>query len=299
MSAHDWVRDHRYHHKYTDTDKDPYNIKKGFWYAHVGWLVWNRDRPNTDISDLEKDPVLVFQHEYFNALALLTGWAIPMFICGYFWGDYHGGFYIAAVLKSVIVHHCVFCINSLAHYCGDTPFNDSISPRENLLCSVLTMGEGYHNFHHEFPNDYRNGVDFTAFDPTKWMIALLEKVGLAWDLKRTPADQIVLSRLQMIQRKVDRAKEGIFTGKPLNELPYYTKAQVADMCSKGEQLVMEGDLVYDVKEFASIHPGSQQLIKNNLGKDITRSFNGGVYAHSNAAKNILQTLRCGKIIKQA
>jgi len=299
MSAFDWVRDHRAHHKHTDTDKDPYDISKGFWYAHIGWLVWKRERPNSDISDLEKDPVLVFQHEHFNALAFISGWLIPTLVCGYFFNDYRGGFFIASVLKTVALHHSIFCINSLAHYWGDGPFNDSISPRENLICAILTMGEGYHNFHHEFPNDYRNGVHFTAFDPTKWAIAFLEKMGLATDLKRTPEDQIRLSKIQMIQRKVERERQLIFTGKPLEELPFYSKAKVTEMCAKGERLVIEDDTVYDVKIFEAHHPGGSNYIKNNIGKDISHSFHGGVYGHSNAAKNMLQTLRCGRLMKHA
>jgi len=210
MSAINWVKDHRAHHKYTDTEKDPYNSKRGFWWAHAGWLLWKRERPNTDVRDLEQDLVLVIQHKLFIIWALLFGWVIPTLICGYFWDDFRGGFYIAAVLKTVILHHCIFCINSLAHYSGDAPFNDTTTPRENVLCAVLTLGEGYHNFHHEFPNDYRNGVHFTAFDPTKWFIAALERLGLAHDLKRTKMDHIKLSELQMIQKKVDEQKKPYF-----------------------------------------------------------------------------------------
>jgi len=181
-------------------------------------------------------------------------------------------------------------------YCGDAPFNDTSTSKENLLCAILTEGEGYHNFHHEFPNDYRNGVHWSAYDPTKWFIATLEFLGLACDLQRTPEELIKLSRLQMIQRQIDREKKGIYTGKPINELPYYTKEEITELCKeKGEQLVIEGDLVYDVKDFTSKHPGGSKILMNNIGRDITKSFNGGVYPHSNAAKNILQTLRCGRL----
>lgn len=295
MSAINWVKDHRAHHKYTDTDKDPYNSKRGFWWTHVGWLMWKRDRPTTDVSDLEQDPVLVIQHKLFIVWAFLFGWLLPTLVCGYLWNDFRGGFYIAAVLKTVILHHCIFCINSLAHYAGETPYNDTTTPRENVFCAILTMGEGYHNYHHEFPNDYRNGVHLTAFDPTKWVVATLEFLGLAYDLKRVDADQIKLRKLQMIEKKVEEQKKNIFLGKPLSELPIYTREQVYDKCSQGEKLVIEGNLVFDVKEFASEHPGGEQYIKNNLGKDITRAFNGLVYAHSNAARNVLQTLRCGRL----
>lgn len=296
MSAMDWVRDHRAHHRYTDTDKDPYNIRRGFWYAHIGWLIWKRQRPNSDISDLEKDPVIRFQHEWINTLSFIFGWGIPTLICGLMWDDYRGGFFIASVFKCVVQHHCIFCINSLAHYMGEGTFNDEITPRDNLLCAIITFGEGYHNFHHEFPNDYRNGVHWSAYDPTKWFIAALEWLGLASDLTRTPSDQIKLSKIQMIQRQMEREKKSIFTGKPINELPYYTREEVAELCSKkGEKMVIEGDMVYDVSEFTTLHPGGSGFINNNIGKDITKSYNGGVYSHSNTAKNLLQTLRCGRL----
>jgi len=298
MSAINWVKDHRAHHKYTDTEKDPYNSKRGFWWAHAGWLLWKRERPCSDVSDLEHDPVLIIQHKLFAVWAFLFGWGIPTLFCGYFWGDYRGGFYIASVFKTVVLHHCIFCINSLAHYSGDTPFSDTTTPRENVLCAVLTMGEGYHNFHHEFPNDYRNGVQITAYDPTKWFIATLEYLGLAHDLKRTDMDHVQLSKIQMIQKKIDEQKKVIFLGKPVSELPYYTREQVADLCCKGEQLVIEGDMVFDVHEFAPKHPGGYQYVKNNLGKDITSAYSGAVYAHSNAARNLLQTLRCGRLVEQ-
>jgi len=93
-------------------------------------------------------------------------------------------------------------------------------------------------------------------------------------------------------------KKVIFLGKPVSELPYYTREQVADLCCKGEQLVIEGDMVFDVHEFAPKHPGGYQYVKNNLGKDITSAYSGAVYAHSNAARNLLQTLRCGRLVEQ-
>jgi len=295
MSAINWVKDHRAHHKYTDTDKDPYNIQRGFWWAHIGWLMWKRERPNSDVSDLERDPVLVIQHKYYIIWAILFGWCLPTWVCGYFWGDYRGGFFIASMLRTVVQHHMIFSINSWAHYAGDTPFSDTTSPRENLLCAMVTMGEGYHNFHHEFPNDYRNGVHASAYDPTKWVIATLEFLGLATDLKRTSKDQIRLSEIQMIQKKLDQERKGIYVGRPLSELPFYTREEVAELCCKGESLVIEGDLVFDVKKFVTMHPGGSQYIISYMGKDITKAFNGAVYNHSGSAKNLLQTLRCGRL----
>lgn len=84
--------------RYTDTDKDPYTIKKGFWYAHLGWLLWQREPPKSDIRDLQRDPVMRFQDEYYAPLALFQGLILPTAIAGMFWGDWMGGFLIAGTL---------------------------------------------------------------------------------------------------------------------------------------------------------------------------------------------------------
>jgi len=298
MSAIDWVTDHRAHHKYSETDLDPYNIKKGFWWAHMGWLFWKREMPKTDVSDLKRDPVLVFQHEHFFELALLSGWVIPTLLCGLLWNDWRGGFFIAAVSKTVALHHIIFCINSAAHTFGDANYNDGITPRDSLLLALFTCGEGYHNFHHEFPNDYRNGFHSSAIDLNKWIIYILEQLGLATSLKRTSPDQVKISRLQMIQRKVERESAGIFVGKPLESLPYYSVEEVQEMVQKkGAMLLLKDDLVYDVKSFIGQHPGGKGYLSSYMGKDIGGPFGGGVYAHSNSAQNILQTLRCGRLFR--
>ena len=151
----DWSKDHRAHHRYTDTDKDPYSIKKGFWHAHWGWLFLAPEKEaRADISDLQADPILRFQHKYYSVLAVLFGIMLPTLICGYGWGDFRGGFFIAGILARVVVMHSTFCINSVAHYMGDITYS-TISARDNWVTSLITFGEGFHNGHHEFPFDVR------------------------------------------------------------------------------------------------------------------------------------------------
>jgi len=209
------------------------------------------------------------------------------------------GFFVAAVFKTVLLHHGIFSINSWAHCWGEATFNSDISPRDSVWCAIWTLGEGYHNFHHEFPNDYRNGSHFTAFDPTKWFIAALESLGLAINLKRHTPDQIRLCKLQTIQRKTEEEKRTIFKGTPIELLPYYSNDQLVDMIhNRGALLLTLDEIVYDVREFIKTHPGGKNFIQSYIGKDIAASFNGGVYSHSNAAKNLLQTLRCGRLMKQ-
>jgi stearoyl-CoA desaturase (delta-9 desaturase) len=101
-----------------------------------------------------------------------------------------GGFIMVVCLRIVVVLHSSFFINSFAHTFGKRPYDSSQSARDNWLCAVLTNGEGFHNFHHRFPMDYRNGYRWYHWDPSKWCIYLMSKVGLAWDLKRTSAQRI-------------------------------------------------------------------------------------------------------------
>lgn len=295
MSVIDWCLDHRAHHKYTDSEKDPYNAKKGFWYCHVGWLLWKRKMPNSDISDImsEHGWVLRIQHALYLPIGFAIAWALPIYICGHFWDDWWGGFYFASVFKSVLLHHGIFCINSYAHMFGETTFTDQFTPRDSLFAAILTTGEGYHNFHHEFPNDYRNGIHWNAYDPTKWFIATLEYLGLAWDLKRTPECVIEKARLLSLSKKVEQKRSTFFWGAPIESLPYYTKDDIQRKSSR-ESLVVMDKIVYDVKEFVNKHPGGNDILSAYIGKDITYAFNGGVYKHTHSAKNILDTLRVGR-----
>lgn len=153
-----WARDHRAHHRYTDTDKDPYSIRKGLLYSHLSWMVMKQNPKRigrTDISDLNGDAVVVWQHRNYIKLVFVMGLVVPMFVAGLGWGDWWGGFVYGGILHIFFVQQATFCVNSLAHWLGDQPFDDRKSPRDHVLTALITFGEGYHNFHHEFPSDYR------------------------------------------------------------------------------------------------------------------------------------------------
>lgn len=192
----EWSTDHRNHHLYTDTDKDPYSIKKGFWYAHIGWLLVldTSKRDFSNVDDLMKDPIVRFQHKFFIPLALFMGFALPTAIAA-LWGDALGGLIIAGFLRTVINHHVTFAINSVCHVFGKRIYSEKQSARDNWFTALFTFGEGYHNFHHQFPLDYRNGIRYYQYDPTKWLIRLLSYVGLAYDLKRVDEHRIMRYRL--------------------------------------------------------------------------------------------------------
>jgi stearoyl-CoA desaturase (delta-9 desaturase) len=206
-SAWAWCSGHRRHHlNVDDVDRDPYSALRGFWFSHIGWML--RDYPSgrqdfTNIPDLRRDPMLMFQHRFYVPLVLVTNVGFPL-AAGWLIGDVWGTFLLAGVLRLVLSHHFTFFINSLAHMWGTRPYTDENTARDNPVLAFFTYGEGYHNFHHIFAHDYRNGVRWWQWDPTKWLIASLQVVGLTRRLKRTPVFQIQRALLAM---QFQRAQE--------------------------------------------------------------------------------------------
>jgi stearoyl-CoA desaturase (delta-9 desaturase) len=203
-SALAWCSGHRKHHlNVDDIDNDPYSARRGFWFSHIGWML--RDYPSgrldlSNVPDLRKDPMLAFQHRHYLALTLATNFGLPV-LFGLIFRDVWGMMILAGFARLVWSHHVTFFINSLAHMWGKQPYTEDNSARDNPVIAVLTYGEGYHNFHHIFAHDYRNGVRWWQWDPTKWMIAGLQLVGLTWRLKRTPVFQIRRAQLDMQFRR--------------------------------------------------------------------------------------------------
>jgi stearoyl-CoA desaturase (delta-9 desaturase) len=198
-SALAWSADHRRHHKFVDHDEDPYDISRGLFHAHIGWLLFRRgpDTPLTWVRDLQKDRLAWLQHEYYVPIAIFMSFALPAII-GYLYGGANaalGAFLLSGFARVVLVHHSTFCINSLCHWIGDRPYSSHCSARDSFLMAVFTFGEGYHNFHHEFQYDYRNGVKPWQYDPTKWAIWLLNKVGLVSNLRTVPEEKILKAQI--------------------------------------------------------------------------------------------------------
>lgn len=188
-SVMDWASDHRIHHAETDDELDPYNIQKGFWWAHWGWLVYRIKRDWANSKDLRADKLVDFQDRHYFSMALFFGMLLPMLVA-LAWDDPVGALLGAGFLRLLLQYHATFCINSWAHKFGRQPYSKGHSARDSFIGAVLTMGEGYHNYHHTFPNDYRNGVRAWHFDPTKWLVWALSKVRMTWDLNKVP-DHIV------------------------------------------------------------------------------------------------------------
>ncbi|WP_371374501.1 acyl-CoA desaturase [Thalassotalea aquiviva] len=196
-----WCSDHRVHHKHVDkNDIDPYSAKRGFWYSHIGWML--RDyQPHTydnydNVRDLQKDKIVMWQHKHYIALSLATNFGIPIAL-GLLHGDVISAILLAGVLRLVLSHHTTFFINSLAHIWGKQTYTDKNSARDNGFLALFTFGEGYHNFHHIFENDYRNGIRWWHFDPTKWLIKFCSYFNWTTKLRKTPEDKIAKSKARM------------------------------------------------------------------------------------------------------
>ena len=193
-----WSTEHRRHHKHVDHDDDPYSISKGFFYAHIGWLIFklNAEPPYDNVADLLKDKLVCWQHRYVQYIAVVVSFVLPA-IAGAFWNGWAGAlgaFLIAGVARIVVLQHCTFLINSACHVFGSQPYSSKCSARDSWFLALFTFGEGYHNYHHEFQYDYRNGVKPWNFDPTKWIIWTFSKVGLTKNLRRVPNEKIRLAQ---------------------------------------------------------------------------------------------------------
>lgn len=209
-SALHWSSDHRIHHRHVDhDDKDPYSASRGFWYSHIGWML--RDYQGdaysdyNNVKDLQKNPIVMWQHRNYLALTIATNFGIPLLL-GVISGNIIGMLLLAGVLRLVLSHHFTFFINSLAHIWGSQPYTEQNSARDNGILAFFTYGEGYHNFHHIFEYDYRNGIKWYQFDPTKWFIKVASWVGLTTKLRVCPPERIEQAKLQMqllrLQQKV-------------------------------------------------------------------------------------------------
>ena len=206
----EWCSDHRRHHKMTDTEDDPYSASKGFWYSHIGWILLEEENFTNDFSnvkDLQRSKIVMWQHRNVFLIGALSGLILPAVI-GFAIGGLSGAvgcFVWAGLARVVFVHHGTFLINSAAHIWGTQPYSEENSSRDSFWLAFLTFGEGYHNFHHTFQADYRNGHKWYHMDPSKWWIQSFKYLGLNSDLKSTPKHSIEIAKVNMrFKKRADR-----------------------------------------------------------------------------------------------
>ena len=323
-SAKWWARNHRIHHRYVDTDLDPYNALRGFGFSHLGWMIMKQDYENlghADMTDLNLNKIVQWQHKYYFPLSMLSSIILPTLICGLGWGDWAGGYCYAAMAKAMCLHHFTFFINSLAHsnfFWATQSVTDEHTAHDSPVCALMTFGEGYHNFHHEFAQDYRNGLKWYQYDPSKWIIRSLEVVGLAWNLHRTPNSVVERSKsnlkhkqlsaeIKHHEKKIDAHERSVAAP------TMWTKKDVAEKVAAGRKLIILGDYVLDLEKtvptgagythqnkdvnWYNVHPGGRKVLDSYVGKDATEAMTGGVYKHRAGAFTLIAHLRVASLKK--
>ncbi|XP_074046347.1 LOW QUALITY PROTEIN: stearoyl-CoA desaturase-like [Macrotis lagotis] len=186
-----WARDHRVHHKFSETDADPHNASRGFFFSHVGWLLVDR-HPDViekgrllDLSDLKAEKLLMFQRRYYKPGILLMCFIFPTFFPWYFWGeDFAHSLFVSTFLRYAAVLHATWLVNSAAHVYGSWPYDKSINPRKNILVALGAAGEGFYNYHHTFPYDYSASEYCWHINFTTFCIDCMCFLGLAYDRKK-------------------------------------------------------------------------------------------------------------------
>lgn len=195
-SIFDWVRDHRIHHLYSETNADPHNSKRGLLFSHVGWLTMNK-HPEViekgklvNMNDILEDKVSYYHTKFFWFFKILFCFVLPYYIPYYFWNESHSVNFMALILRYTLTLNFTWSVNSFAHIFGNKPYNKNIMPSENKFVAFFALGEGFHNYHHVFPWDYKTSeLGFTLNVTTMW-INLFYKLGLASNLKTVKNDVI-------------------------------------------------------------------------------------------------------------
>ncbi|EJU02565.1 hypothetical protein DACRYDRAFT_88363 [Dacryopinax primogenitus] len=283
-----WVLRHRLHHRFTDDPvHDPYAASLGLLFSHMGWIFWKPKYERLVLiekGDLERDPVVRFQHRHYIPIALFFGLVCPTVIA-LAWGDMLGGFIWGGVIARLLIWHCTFMINSLAHWEGLQPYTRDISARGSFIIAVMTSGEGNHNFH-AFPQDFRNGPHPLDWDPTKWLIWLFHKfTPFAPRIRVTPEPDILKARAHVLDAEadldgVDSIKKAALQKKaaelralvppyewgiPEHKLEAWGRKQLETYVeNRGRKVVLVDGWFVDVTSYIKDHPGGSSILSRYL-----------------------------------
>jgi stearoyl-CoA desaturase (delta-9 desaturase) len=192
-----WASHHRHHHAHSDTPEDAHSPLQegGFWNSHLLWWGRKRNQPARLelVKDLTKFPELVFLDRFdmlVPVLLMLGTYALGAILNLWFPGLHTSGWQMMAwgfVVSTVVLFHGVATINSLAHVIGKRRYKTSDDSRNNFWLALVTLGEGWHNNHHHYPNSARQGFYWWEIDLSYYGLKALSTVGLVRDLKPVPA----------------------------------------------------------------------------------------------------------------
>lgn len=193
----EWIHVHRAHHKYTGTCADPHNASRGFFFSHVGWLMMKHHPAvkeygkNVDMSDIAADPVIRFFDKYFSPIMLSLCFVLPSLIPVYIWNETWIVSIGATLIRHLLILNATFAVNSFAHSWGTHPYDRNLNATENPILSFLVLGEGWHNYHHCFPWDYKAAeLGLYRLNLTTAFIDFMAWLGLAYDLKASSSEII-------------------------------------------------------------------------------------------------------------
>lgn len=190
-----WAAHHRQHHMCSDEPQDAHSpLHHGFWWSHMGWFMSNRHyhyNPER-VRDLSRYPELVFLDRndalvpvlLFISL-LLAGALLHLFAPQL--GTSAGQMVVwGFCISTVALFHTTVTINSVSHVVGKKRFNTKDNSRNNFFLALLTLGEGWHNNHHHYPATARQGFMWWEIDITYYLLKLMEKIGIIWEVRGIP-----------------------------------------------------------------------------------------------------------------
>ena len=318
-----WSRYHRLHHYRSDTEDDPYGPQKGFWYSHILWIFENRNinaLKKIDISDLKSNPILKFQHNYYPFIALFGSIGVPFIITLLYYKTLKLNLIFQTIvypiaIARIITWHTTWFVNSLAHSLGEKTYGNSNTSRDNMITAFLTLGEGYHNFHHEFPFDWRNAIKWYQYDPTKWLIKLCYYMGLTYDLKEAKAEVILMNQFDqkqfvLLAQSAQSAQSAQLTQSGLSidqkqniqiksntEYPTYTDSDISKL--NFANIIIYENQVFDLTPLFGYHPGGDMVIKSIINKpeSYIKSQMNKINNHTQGAINLLYTMKIANYAK--
>jgi fatty-acid desaturase len=175
----EWVGTHRIHHLHSDTENDPHDSNKGFWWSHIGWLIFqspSQSQIPRFTKDIGEDPVYQFLQKNFIFIQIALG-AVLLFLGGW-------SFVVWGIFARIVwVYHCTWLVNSATHKFGYQSYESGDRSTNCWWVAVLVFGEGWHNNHHAYQYSARHGLEWWEIDMTWMTIQLLEVFGLATNIK--------------------------------------------------------------------------------------------------------------------
>ena len=278
-----WSFDHRAHHRFVDRDGDPYCVHKGFWHAHVLWLFGEQPPLDGTVRDLFENPLVRFQSKYFALLALAGNFLVLALVGGIL-HDWLSAFVFVVLVRVVLSYHITWSINSLAHYWGSRSYSKELTARDNYLVALITVGEGYHNYHHTFPSDYRNGIRWFHVDPGKWIIWLLGKVGLASNLRSHSEPRIHRTLIRKDVNLLLKALHDVAEG--AEELRHDLEARFGSISQlKAAIAQREASLNATLDEIVALTQRKRELIKSKAASAQHRALRASLRARTRALRS--------------